>query len=347
MNRTLLFGITFFFALVGISLMGGKQQAVAGHGWHGCHGCWGGYASYGCHGCWGGYASYGCHGCWGGVVSYGCHGCWGRAYHVRHRRRFSCYGCHGCYGSNACHGCHGCHACHGCHGGWVEGDAARPETDQGAPAPPTPPAEPSGEAPMPSGAADGDDQVHYAPNPGSVLIGVRVPEGAKLFVNGRQTRSTGADRQFVSRGLQPGRVYAYEVRAELMRGDEKLVETRQVRIRGGQRADVEFRFQQALTAERPADESSRTTLILRVPQDAKVTLAGRETKASGPVREFSTTKLASAGQWIDYPVRVEIERDGETLVRQRTITLAAGETLEETFDFDTPQVAQTLAEAGR
>ncbi len=132
-----------------------------------------------------------------------------------------------------------------------------------------------------------------------------------------------------------------------MRGDERLVETRQVRIRGGQRVDVEFRFQQALTAERPADESPRTTLILRVPQDAKVTLAGRETKASGPLREFSTTKLVSAGQWVNYPLRVEIERNGETLVQQRTITLAAGETLEETFHFDAPQVAQTLAEAGR
>ena len=78
-----------------------------------------------------------------------------------------------------------------------------------------------------------------------------------------------------------------------------------------------------------------------------MTLAGRETKASGPVREFSTTKLVSAGQWADYPVRVEIERDGETVVQQRTITLVAGETLEETFDFDALQVAQTPADAGR
>ncbi len=307
MNRKLFIGITVFLVLVGISVMGGKRHAVAGNG---------------------------CHGCYGGYVSFGCHGCWGRSYHVGH-------GCHGWYA---------CHGCHGCHGGWrmIERGTARPvEADQIVPDAPMPQAEPSEEATMPPAAGNADDLNRHAPNPGSALMDVRVPQEAKVFVNGRPTRSTGAQRSFVSRGLRPGRIYVYEVRAELMRGDERLVETRQVRIRGGQRADVEFRFQQGLAAERPADESPRTTLILRVPEDAKVTLAGRETMATGPVREFSTTKHISAGQWANYPVRVEIERNGETSVQKRTITLAAGKTLEETFHFDAPQVAQTRADAGR
>jgi uncharacterized protein (TIGR03000 family) len=126
-----------------------------------------------------------------------------------------------------------------------------------------------------------------------------------------------------------------------------LVETKRVRVRGGQRADLEFRFEEAQTAQQTSDDAPRTTLILRVPEDAKVTLAGRETKSGGPVREFSTAKLVAAGQWVDYPVRVEIQRDGETLIQKRTITLAAGQTVEETFDFDAPQVAQALANAGR
>ena len=38
MNRVIVFGVAFFFAIVGIALLGGQQQAVAGHGCNGCHG---------------------------------------------------------------------------------------------------------------------------------------------------------------------------------------------------------------------------------------------------------------------------------------------------------------------
>ena len=37
MNRTLVFGLAMFFAIVGIALIGGSNQAVAGHGCCGCH----------------------------------------------------------------------------------------------------------------------------------------------------------------------------------------------------------------------------------------------------------------------------------------------------------------------
>ena len=36
MNRTLIFGIVAFLAIVGITLTGGEKQAVAGHGCNGC-----------------------------------------------------------------------------------------------------------------------------------------------------------------------------------------------------------------------------------------------------------------------------------------------------------------------
>ena len=73
MNRTLMFGIFVFLAVVAVGLMGEgvtTQTAQAGHCCGYCHG--GCYGCSGCHGCWGG-----CHGCWG------CHGC---------------SGCCGCYG---------------------------------------------------------------------------------------------------------------------------------------------------------------------------------------------------------------------------------------------------------
>ncbi len=38
MNRVFVFGVAVFFAIVGIALLGGEKQAVAGHGCNGCHG---------------------------------------------------------------------------------------------------------------------------------------------------------------------------------------------------------------------------------------------------------------------------------------------------------------------
>lgn len=60
------------------------------YGCWGCHGCWGG-----CHGCWGCscYGGWGCYGCHGGCYGcYGsCYGCYGGYAHS-----YGCYACTGC-----------------------------------------------------------------------------------------------------------------------------------------------------------------------------------------------------------------------------------------------------------
>lgn len=210
MNRTLLLGIACILALVGVSLTGGEQRAVAGHRWHGCAGCYGGYVSYGCYGCWGtsysayrvchGHARRGCYGCYGcsGYVAYGCHGCGG------------CYGCSGCYGCGGyvSYGCSGCYGCGGCGGTRV--------IESGTPQPATPqPATP--DQPMPEAQPQGASPEASAPSPGSATLRVRVPSQTTILVNGKPTRSTGEQRSYVSHGLQPGQHYVYEVRAELVR----------------------------------------------------------------------------------------------------------------------------------
>ena len=254
--------------------------------------------------------------------------------------------------SGGSHGSHGSSggSSGGSHGSWGSNGGTAVESYQVTPDQPqngAPQDAPMDQPPLSPEASAAGDQVNYSPSARSVLMGVRVPSGAKVFVNGRETRSRGARRWYVSRGLQPGREYAYQIRAELDRNGETLVETRDVQIRSGGRADVEFRFDASRTAQRDENEEQRTTLILRVPDDAKVILSGHETKASGPVREFSTTKLADDGQWADYAVRVELTRDGETLIEERNITLSAGQTQDVTIDFDAPQVAQALAEVSR
>lgn len=177
----------------------------------------------------------------------------------------------------------------------------------------------------------------------AVMLSVWVPNDARIFVNGNTTNSTGSARNYISRGLQPGASYAYEVRAELVRNGKTLTETKQVTLVAGQRVNIEFGFEDDGVDNVAAKETPRTTLTLNVPEDAKVYLSGKETKSKGTVREFSTTRLPAGGKWNDYAIRVEIERDGQRLTKEQTVSLAAGETRQVSFDFEAPQVASTAA----
>jgi uncharacterized protein (TIGR03000 family) len=84
----------------------------------------------------------------------------------------------------------------------------------------------------------------------------------------------------------------------------------------------------------------KTRLTLRVPAEAKVTLAGVATKQNGEVRQFSTTKLTAGQVWDDYKVVVEMERDGQMLREERTIKLTGGRPQELAINFDSTQIAQ-------
>jgi len=80
-------------------------------------------------------------------------------------------------------------------------------------------------------------------------------------------------------------------------------------------------------AQTPAP-AVKTQLTLRVPADAKVTLAGVPTKQNGEVRQFTTNRLADGQAWQNYQVVVEMERGGKTLRQERTITLTGGQSQE-------------------
>jgi uncharacterized protein (TIGR03000 family) len=86
--------------------------------------------------------------------------------------------------------------------------------------------------------------------------------------------------------------------------------------------------------------AAKTRLTLRVPAEAKVTLAGVATKQTGEVRQFATSRLASGQVWDDYKVVVELERDGQTLREEREIKLTGGQDQELQVNFDSTQVAQ-------
>lgn len=87
----------------------------------------------------------------------------------------------------------------------------------------------------------------------------------------------------------------------------------------------------------------KTMLTLHVPADAKVTLAGVETKQTGEVRQFATTKLASGQHWNDYKIVVESSHDGQVQREEKTITLTGGQNEDLAINFtndSTQQVAQ-------
>jgi len=170
----------------------------------------------------------------------------------------------------------------------------------------------------------------------SAVLTVHVPADAKIFVNGLATTSEGAERNYVSRDLRPGFNYTYELRAEFVRDGKPVTETKSVTLTAGQSTKVDFN---AETKTAAAGEPLTTVLKVSVPENAKVFLAGRETDSFGTIREFSTSRLNAGDRWENYTVRVIAEVEGRTETQEKTITLAAGENQELTFDFAAAKVA--------
>ncbi len=84
---------------------------------------------------------------------------------------------------------------------------------------------------------------------------------------------------------------------------------------------------------RPEVAAVKTRLTLHVPAEAKVTLAGVPTKQSGEVRQFTSTRLSPGQVWDDYTVEVTMERNGQTVREERTISLTGGQSQELSIDF--------------
>jgi uncharacterized protein (TIGR03000 family) len=109
---------------------------------------------------------------------------------------------------------------------------------------PTPP------APAPAGPARGAGRLFQGPDEisstsGNGMITIWVPVDAKVYVNGYETRSTGPQRRYLSRGLKDGYSYRYEIQATVLRDGKPLEETRTVYLTSGAQEAVAFRFHPA------------------------------------------------------------------------------------------------------
>lgn len=226
MNRTIIVGISLFFAILAIAVMGDQNEATADWG---CFGCYGDTCD--CQGC-DGVACYSCIG-----VAQPCHGaCYGyssSAQHshrplaslFRHSRRDDGYTSCDC----SCVGVPTCSSYFGdCYGVAIVEPVTTAtyvlETDV------TPlPAEP---APTP---AESDTTMR-----GRAIINVHVPAGAKVFENGRATFTTGTNRRYEAVDLKPGTLYRYAFRAELNEDRKLLAQTKVILVQSGQSVDVTF-----------------------------------------------------------------------------------------------------------
>jgi uncharacterized protein (TIGR03000 family) len=75
---------------------------------------------------------------------------------------------------------------------------------------------------------------------GSVLLTVQVPPDARVTVEGVPMNTSGSVRQFRSPPLEPGRDYTYTVTAAWTENGQPVTRTRQVTVRAGQQALVNF-----------------------------------------------------------------------------------------------------------
>ena len=253
---------------------------------------------YRSHASWGSHGSYGSYGSYGSFGSYGSRGSSGGSWGSRGGSWGSYGGSYGSYG--------------GFYSSSVRSSATYRRATRGAVVAARPPVT--------------DRRVTTAEQ---ITLNVNVPEKAKVYINDKETTSSGARRKYVSRNVRDGNARTFVVRAEMVRNGEPVAETKQVSLRGGQSASLAFDFAPAAESV----ETVSTTLTLNVPGDAAVYLVGKETQQTGERREFKTSRLLPGEKWEDYNIRVTVNRDGKLQSREKTITLAAGETREMDFDF--------------
>ena len=146
------------------------------------------------------------------------------------------------------------------------------------------------------------------------ILSLKLPRDAKVYINGKLTKTQGTLRQYVSRNLSKGKNYRYRVKAVVEKDGREFVRTQLVSMRPGQDRLVRFKF----------DQPQVTTLVLKVPADAEVLLDGQKTKTKGKIRTFSTRKLTNEQSWNDYKIEVRYLKDGKQVTEQRTLNLVAG-----------------------
>lgn len=189
---------------------------------------------------------------------------------------------------------------------------------------------------------------------GKIELKVNVPAEARVTINDYVTRATGTERVFFARAAKSGDEYEFVVKAELEVDGLVESKTKRIVLRGGQASSLAFDLRPSTVPQETtplelkpdrlnlADEATmlakadtpvHTSLKLRVPENAKVYMAGVEMKQTGNVRVFQTNHLQPGQELADYHVKVVLEGDGPTESREKQVTLVGGQSQEVAFEF--------------
>ena len=71
-----------------------------------------------------------------------------------------------------------------------------------------------------------------------MLIGIRVPENAQIWIDGQKTTQAGTFREFVTPPLESGQRYSYDIKARWTENGQEIVRDRKVTFHTGDRLMV-------------------------------------------------------------------------------------------------------------
>ena len=181
--------------------------------------------------------------------------------------------------------------------------------------------------PTPAPASDSDTR--YVPQgQQDAILNVDLPAQAKVWINGHETSTEGSFRSYVSRDLETGKHYEFDVKAVIQKEGREIAMNRKVTLQAGLSELVKFDFEQP----------QLTQLSLKVPSDALVTLSGNPTTAKGEVRYFKSRTLKPGESWSDYRITVTVVRDGKDLVAEKILNIESGQDYVLDFDFSQPDL---------
>ncbi len=255
---------------------------------------------WGCRGCCGGC----CGGCWGGCWG-GCYGCCGGCY----GGWGGCWGCYGC--------CGGCYGCWGGYGGVVYGAPAAVAPAGVVPATPV----------LPATQKKEEKKSSYLGNAAEVIV--KAPANVQLSVEDRILPRTAGEQAFRTPDLEPGYVYTYTFKANVVREGQPVTYTKQVKVSAGQSLTADF--------TKWATEGKDTARVtVKLPADARLYIDNVLCPLTSSTRSFDTPEL-DAGRRYYYTLKAEVVRDGVMQTARKRVVVEAGKEVSVEFA-NLPQV---------
>jgi uncharacterized protein (TIGR03000 family) len=183
-------------------------------------------------------------------------------------------------------------------------------------------------------------------------IRVIVPQDAKVWFDGKETKQGGQVRMFESPELKPGKEYSYDVKAQWKDQNGKdVTQTRHIDVSANSQKTVDFTrsMNEKKSAENTGNKNTGDTstsyaygrdtaaqdnearIRVIVPENAKLWFDGKETKQGGQVRMFESPEL-KPGKEYSYDVKAQWkDQNGKDVTQTRSIDVSANS--QQTVDF--------------